>query len=125
MTDPVADALVRIKNGYMTSKPEVGIPYSKLIFNLCRILKKEGYVGEVKKGKQEIRVTLKYSGKISVLTDVKRVSKPGLRVYKGVKELPKVLNGLGVAIISTPLGLMTEKQAKKLGVGGEVMALVW
>jgi len=126
VNDPIADALIRIKNGYMSSLPEVTLIYSKLILNLCELLKKEGFIsGCQKDGDRVIKVTLRYQGRQKGLTDVKRVSKPGLRVYKGVKSLPSVLNGLGIAIISTPKGLMTSKQAKKEGVGGEVMALVW
>ena len=123
--DPVGDTLIRIKNGYMAQKPKVLVSYSKLNLNLCKLLAKEGYVDIVKEQNGEIEVTLKYEGRNPVLTDLKRVSKPGLRVYKGVKNLPNVLNGLGVAIISTPKGLMTDKDAKKQRLGGEVLALVW
>ncbi len=123
--DPVGDALIRIKNGYSVGKVSVVLNFSKLIWNLTKLLQKEGYLSEVKQDKREIIVTLKYNSRIPVLTDVKRVSKPSLRVYKGVKDLPRVLNGLGVAVISTPKGLMTDKEAKKLKVGGEVLALVW
>ncbi len=124
--DAISDALIRIKNGYMATRSEVDITYSKLVLNLCNLLQKEGYLTNVdKKDERVIKVTLKYDGRMPSLTDVKRVSKPGLRVYKGAKQLPRVLNGLGIAVISTPKGLMTEKQAKKEGVGGEVMALVW
>lgn len=123
--DPVGDALIRLKNGYSVGKVEVYLNFSKLVWNLVKLLQKEGYLSEVKQDKREIILTLKYNSRIPVLTDVKRVSKPSLRVYKGVKDLPWVLNGLGVAVISTPKGLMTDKQARKLKVGGEVLALVW
>ena len=123
--DPVADALIRIKNGYMVSRVKVSLRYSKLVLNLCKILKKEGYIDGCKVSEREIEVTLKYDGRDRALTDVKRISKPGLRVYKSVKSLPFVLNGLGIAIVSTPKGLMNDKEARKLGVGGEVMAEVW
>jgi small subunit ribosomal protein S8 len=126
VSDSVGDALVRIKNGYKASLKEVGIPYSKLVFNLCNLLVKEGFVLSCKKeGERDIKVALKYEGRDSVLTDVKRISKPGLRVYQGSKSLPRVLNGLGIAIISTPKGLMTDRQARKEKLGGEVMAYVW
>lgn len=123
--DGVSDALIRIKNGYMANKREVRVKHSKLTLNICQLLLKEGYIENLKQDEREIVVNLRYNGKNPALTDVKRVSKPGLRVYKGVKLLPRVLGGLGVAIVSTPKGLMTDKEARKLGVGGEVMAEVW
>lgn len=123
--DPVADALIRIKNGYLASRQQVLIPYSKLINNLCELLVKEGYLEKISKQGNMIEASLKYKDRSPALTDVKRVSKPGLRVYKGAKNLPRVLNGIGIAIISTPKGLMIDRQARKEGVGGEVMALVW
>ena len=123
--DPIADALIRIKNGYSVGKVSVVLKFSKLIWNLTKLLQKEGYLSEVKQSKREIIAILKYNSRIPVLTDVKRVSKPSLRVYKGVKDLPRVLNGLGIAIISTPKGLMTDKEARQKKVGGEVLALVW
>ncbi len=123
--DPVGDALIRIKNGYSVGKVSVNLNFSKLIWNLAKLLQKEGYLSEVKQDKREIVVTLKYNSRIPILTDIKRVSKPSLRVYKGVKDLPRVLNGLGIAIISTPKGLLTDKEARKIKAGGEVLALVW
>ena len=123
--DPTADALIRIKNGYMVGKGSVSLRYSKLVLEVVKVLQKEGYVADVKQKDKSIIVSLKYNARISALTDVQRVSKPSLRVYKGVKSLPSVINGLGIAIISTPTGVMTDKQARKLKVGGEVLALVW
>lgn len=124
--DPVADALIRIKNGYMARKVLVLVSYSNLVIKLCELLVKQGFIEKVEKqNERDIKVTLKYQNRKPALTDIKRISKPGRRVYKGVKELPWVLNGLGVALISTPKGLMTEKEARKEGVGGEVMAYVW
>ena len=123
--DPIGDALIRIKNGYSVGKTTVSLKFSKLILKLMKLLEKEGYLSEVAQKEREIIVTLKYNSRVPVLTDVKRVSKPSLRVYKGVKDLPRVLNGLGIAVISTPKGLMTDKQARKLKIGGEVLALVW
>ena len=123
--DPVGDALIRIKNGYQVGKVSVVIKFSKLIWKLMKLLQAEGYITEVRQNKRELVVTLKYNSRIPVLTDVRRVSKPSLRVYKGVKDLPRVLNGLGIAIISTPKGLMTDKEARKLKTGGEILALVW
>ena len=123
--DPVGDALVRIKNGYQVGKVTVIISFSKLILKLAKLLEKEGYLSGVEQKGREITVTLKYNSRVPVLTDIKRVSKPSLRVYKGFKDLPRVLNGLGIAVISTPKGLMTDKEARKLKVGGEVLALIW
>lgn len=130
--DLVSDSLVRIKNGYLSFRTEVVLPYSKLITAICEVLQKEGYIEKYEKavgGKKEninlIKVYLKYDNKKPVLSGVKRISKPGLRVYKGTKMLPWVLNGLGIALVSTPNGVMTDKQARKKGVGGEVLAFVW
>ena len=123
--DPVADALIRIKNGYQIGKQSVDLRFSKLTLAIVKVLEKEGYIEKADKKDQGIIVTLKYVSRKPAITDVKRVSKPSLRVYKGVKDLPWVLNGLGIAIISTPKGVMTEKEAKKLKLGGEVLALVW
>jgi|SRR3989344_4170556 len=125
MNDPIADALIRIKNGYAVGKVSVVIKFSKLILKLIKLLEKEGYAAGVSQKGREIIVTLKYNSRIPALTDVTRVSKPSLRVYKGVKDLPRVLNGLGIAVISTPKGLMTDKEARKKKLGGEVLALVW
>ncbi len=123
--DPVADALTRIKNGYAVGKTSVDVKYSKLVLKLVEVLGKEGYIGKTHKKDLILTVDLKYEARKPVLTDVERVSKPSLRIYKGVRELPRVLNGLGIAIISTPKGLMTDREARKLKVGGEVLALVW
>lgn len=130
--DIVADALIRIKNGYMAQKSEVILPYSKLIRFICGLLKEEGFItehSEVKTGKNgavwAIKAVLKYEGRKPAITGVKRVSKPGLRIYKGSKAIPRVLNGLGIAIVSTPKGVLSDKQARKEGVGGEVLAYVW
>lgn len=130
-TDSVADALIRIKNGYLARGERVSLPYSKLVVSICQVLVKEGYLSRVeelsseKNGFKQLVAILKYDNKQPVLTDVKRVSKPGLRVYKGKLKLPYVLNGLGIALISTPKGIMTDKQARKDGLGGEIMAFVW
>lgn len=123
--DSVGDALIRIKNGYMVGKQSVSLKYSKLVVNLMKLLQKEGYLQDVSAKKREIEVSLRYKERKPAITDIKRVSKPSLRVYKGCSQLPTVLNGLGIAVISTPKGLMTEKQAKKLKVGGEILAFVW
>lgn len=129
--DIVADSLIRIKNGYLSYKESVELPYSKLVLAISRLLETEGFLQSVKEEKVEgktfskIVVVLKYLGKKPALSDIKRVSKPGLRVYKSHKSLPRVYNGFGLAIISTPKGVMSDKQARKEGVGGEIMAHVW
>ncbi len=128
MQDKVGDLLIRIKNGYMARRSEVSVLRSKLNLAICKLLVKEGFVKECEEGEREIKIVLKYEGlsrKNPALTDVKRVSKPGRRVYMGRKLLPRVQGGLGIAIISTPKGVMTDKTARKENVGGEVMAYVW
>lgn len=130
MTDPIADFLTRIRNGNMRKFDVVEAPASKIKRQIAEILKAEGYVKDVEyveDNKQGvIRVFLKY-GKNGekVITNLKRVSKPGLRVYKKREDLPKVLNGLGIAILSTSEGLLTDKEARQKNVGGEVIAYVW
>ena len=129
-SDPIADMLTQIKNGYLARKKSVSIPFSKMKEEISRILVKEGYIAsfltkEEKLKTKIIYITLKYEGKIPVLTEIKRISKPGLRVYKDKHNLPKVLSGLGIAIISTSRGLMTEKEAKKQNLGGEIICKLW
>ncbi len=123
--DPIADALIRIKNGYSVGKPSVSLKYSKFILALMKVLQEESYLQEAEKKEGEIIVSLKYNSRKPAIADIQRISKPSLRVYKGVSQLPYVLNGLGIAIISTPKGLMTDKMARKNKVGGEVLAFVW
>lgn len=123
--DPVADALIRIKNGYQIGKQSVSVKFSKLIYNLMKLLKDEGYLQDIVKKDREVIVSLKYTGRKPAISDVKRISKPSLRVYKGTTDLPYVLSGLGIAVVSTPKGLMTDKKARKLKIGGEVLAYVW
>lgn len=129
MTDPIADMLTRIRNEITAKKETVEIPASNMKKAIADILLSEGYVKDVKivedgyNGK--IAITLKYSDKKSVITGLKRISKPGLRTYSGVEDMPKVLNGLGTVILSTNKGILTGKQAKAAGVGGEVLCYVW
>ena len=129
-TDPIADMLTRIRNANSAKHKTVDIPASKMKTAIAEILFKEGYIKSFEIINNEtqgiIRVTLKYDEKGNrVIDGLKRISKPGLRVYAGKEELPKVLNGLGIAIISTSKGLKTDKEARELGVGGEVLAYVW
>ena len=130
MTDPIADMLTRIRNALMVRKETVEIPASNMKKAIADILLKEGYVKDVQTVEDgyngKIVITLKYTdNKTSVIEGLKRVSKPGLRTYSGAKEMPKVLGGYGIAIVSTSRGIMTDKQAKAQDVGGEVLCYVW
>ena len=130
ITDPIADMLTRIRNANSSKHESVNVPASKLKIEIARILNEEGYINGyevIDDGLQGvIKITLKYAAnKQKVITGLKRVSKPGLRVYAGKDELPRVLRGLGIAIISTSKGIMTDKEARKLNVGGEVLAFIW
>ncbi|MCH4178918.1 MAG: 30S ribosomal protein S8 [Megasphaera sp.] len=128
MTDPIADMLTRIRNANSAYHDKVEMPASTMKAAVLDILKEEGFVKNyetVNEGKM-LKVTLKYgSNKEKVITGIKRISKPGLRVYAGKEELPRVLGGLGIAVISTSKGVMSDKKARKLGLGGEVIAYVW
>ncbi|MCL4397812.1 30S ribosomal protein S8 [Patescibacteria group bacterium] len=125
MIDPISDMISRIKNGYLAGRLSVEIPWSKMKESLAKLLKESGYISEVKKEKNSLILTLKYNGKEPGLTEIRRISRPSLRIYAAHTNLPKVLGGAGTAIISTPKGLMTNKQAKKAGVGGEVICEIW
>ena len=130
ITDPIADMLTRIRNANSSKHESVNVPASKLKIEIAKILDQEGYINgyEVIEDNIQgmIKINLKYApGKQKVITGLKRVSKPGLRVYASNENLPKVLKGLGIAIISTSKGIMTDKEARKLNVGGEVLAFVW
>ena len=130
ITDPIADMLTRIRNANTSKHKTVDIPASKMKTGIAEILLREGYIKAFEEIKDEnqgiIRVTIKYDEKGNrVIDGLKRISKPGLRVYASCEELPKVLNGLGIAIISTSQGLKTDKEARQLGIGGEVLAYVW
>ena len=130
MTDPIADMLTRIRNANQNRAKTVSMPSSKMKEEIAKILKDEGFVEEFSIEENDVQntltLTLKYGQKKErVITGLKRVSKPGLRVYSKAEDLPRVLNGLGIAIISTPKGIMTDKKARKENVGGEVIAYVW
>ena len=128
MTDPIADFLTRIRNGQNSGKPEVVVPSSKLKVAIAKVLKEEGYIEDysatVKDGKATLTVQLKYYQGRPVIDRIERVSRPGLRVYKGKDELPSVMGGFGVAIVSTSKGVMTDRQARASGHGGEVLCIV-
>lgn len=130
ITDPIADMLTRIRNAGTSKHKTVDIPASKMKVAIAKILFEEGYIKSFEEIKDEtqgiIRVTLKYDEKGNKVIDgLKRISKPGLRVYASKDELPKVLNGLGIALISTSKGIMTDKKARESGIGGEVLAYIW
>ena len=129
MTDPIADMLTRIRNANLRKHPTVSVPTSKIKLDILRVLKEEGYISDFVKIEDEkqgmISITLKYVNKTSVIKGLKRISKPGLKVYAKRNELPKVLNGLGVAIVSTSGGVMSDREARQKNLGGEVLAFVW
>jgi len=130
MTDPIADMLTRIRNANQMRYKEVEVPASKIKVEIARILKEEGYISDYKTVKGDVQdnivLNLKYGNKKErVITGLKRISKSGLRVYAKSDEIPRVLNGLGIAIISTSKGLMTDKEAREAGLGGEVLAYIW
>jgi small subunit ribosomal protein S8 len=128
MTDPVADMLTRIRNGQSAGKKSVTMPSSKLKLAIAKVLKEEGYIAEYATetlaNHTEVTVELKYFNGTPVIEKVKRISKPGLRIYKSKNELPKVLGGLGIAIVSTSNGVMTDRAARAIGHGGEVICTV-
>ena len=129
MTDPIADMLTRIRNANQNRSASCEIPTSKVKLEIAKILKDEGFIEDYKiegeTANKIMTLTLKYKNKERVITGLKRISKPGLRVYAKAEELPTVLNGLGIAIISTSKGIMTDKEARKNSLGGEVIAYVW
>jgi small subunit ribosomal protein S8 len=130
MTDPIADMLTRIRNAAMTRKRRVSMPSSKMKLAIARILKEEGFIQHYdvtnEKPQPQLRIVLRYDReKRPVITNLKRVSKPGRRIYVKHDEIPWVLSGMGIAILSTPKGVLSDRKARKLGVGGEVICYVW
>ncbi|HZF00416.1 MAG TPA: 30S ribosomal protein S8 [Methylomirabilota bacterium] len=128
MTDPISDMLTRIRNGGRALLPAIELPHSRIKENVAHILKQQGYVTDVAvdgKAIKKLKIQLKYQGKKSVIEGLKRVSKPGLRKYVGATEIPRVRGGLGVAIVSTPEGVMTDVQARKKNLGGELLCYIW
>jgi len=132
-SDPIADLLTRVRNAIMAEHASVAVPYSKVKFAIAQILKDEGYVEDVTvteaKPVDMINIKLKYWGKRrerrAVITNLKRISKPGRRIYVGKNDIPWVLSGMGIAILTTPQGVMTGQQARRMGMGGEVICYVW
>lgn len=128
MSDPIADMLTRIRNAQSTNKPSVTMPASKLKGAIASVLKDEGYIDDFMvqavDGKPQLNISLKYYAGRPVIEKIERVSRPGLRIYKGTQEIPKVMNGLGVTIVSTSKGVMTDRKARAAGIGGEVLCVV-
>jgi len=128
MSDPIADLLTRIRNAQMVAKTTVSVPSSKVKVAIAQVLKDEGYIDgfavKSEGGKADLEITLKYYAGRPVIERIERVSRPGLRVYKGHNAIPQVMNGLGVAIVTTPRGVMTDRKARATGVGGEVLCYV-
>jgi small subunit ribosomal protein S8 len=128
MSDPIADMLTRIRNAQMIEKAHVAMPSSKVKVAIAQVLKDEGYIDgyaiKADSGKTQLEISLKYYAGRPVIERIERVSRPGLRVYKGRHEIPQVMNGLGVAIVTTPKGVMTDRKARAAGIGGEVLCYV-
>ena len=128
MSDPISDMLTRLRNGGRALLPAIELPHSRIKENVAKILKSEGYVTDVAvEGNvpKKIKIRLKYNGKKSVIEGLKRISKPGLRKYVGATEIPRVRGGLGVAVLSTSEGILTDAQARKKNLGGELLCYVW
>ena len=129
VTDPIADLLARVRNGAQAHKPELFVPYSKIKAEVARILKEEGYITDYELDRTaahpRIKITNKLVNRSSAITGLKRVSRPGLRRYVGAGEIPRVLGGMGIAILSTPRGVLSGREAKRQNVGGELLAYVW
>jgi small subunit ribosomal protein S8 len=129
VTDPIADLLARVRNGAQAQKVDIFVPYSKIKAEVARILKDEGYITDysvdTEAAHPRIKITNKLVDRTSAITGLKRVSRPGLRRYVGAEEIPRVLGGMGISILSTPRGVMSGREAKKQKVGGELLAYVW
>ena len=128
MSDPIADMLTRIRNAQLAEKLSVAMPSSRVKASIAQVLKDEGYIDDFKvreeSGKSTLEVALKYYAGAPVIEKIERVSRPGLRIYKGREDIPKIMNGLGIAIVSTSKGVMTDRKARATGIGGEVLCIV-
>ena len=128
MSDPISDMLTRIRNAQTSEKPSVSMPASKLKASIAKVLKDEGYIDDFavrpNEGKPTLEIGLKYYSGRPVIERIERISRPGLRIYKGARDIPNVMNGLGIAIVSTSQGVMTDRRARAQGVGGEVLCIV-
>lgn len=125
VTDPVGDLLTRVRNAALRRSREVVMPYSRLKFDIAKVIEKEGYISGVKKIKNELSLTIVYKGRRPLLTGIKNISRPGLRIYRKKDELPRPIGGAGISIISTPQGVMSNKDARKKNLGGEVLGEIW
>jgi small subunit ribosomal protein S8 len=125
VSDHLSDLITRIRNGYSAKLETIEVPLTKTVEQVAKVLADEGYLESVKKEKNVLTITLKYAGRDPVITGIKRVSKPGARIYASVKNFPKVVGGLGINILTTPKGVISEIKAKKLNTGGEIIAQVW
>jgi small subunit ribosomal protein S8 len=129
VTDPIADLLARVRNAAAAQKQEMFVPYSKIKAEIVRILKEEGYITDYvldnEAAHPRIKITNKLANRSSAITGLKRISRPGLRRYVGAQEIPRVLGGMGISILSTPRGILSGREAKKQNVGGEVLAYIW
>ncbi len=128
MSDPIADMLTRIRNAQLAEKLSVAMPSSRVKASIAQVLKDEGYIDDFKvreeSGKSTLEIALKYYAGAPVIEKIERVSRPGLRIYKGREDIPKIMNGLGIAIVSTSKGVMTDRKARATGIGGEVLCIV-
>ena len=130
VTDSIGDMLTRIRNANRALKPDVVVPYSRLKAEIAKVLKREGYIADfyaekLEHGKQVLKIQLKMMGKERTIVGIKRISRPGLRRYVGAQDIPRVLGGMGISILTTPSGVMTGHEAKRAKVGGELLAYVW
>lgn len=125
VSDPISDLLTRVKNGYRAGLLEIVVPNSRTSLAVAQVLVAEGYLAKIEKTEGGLKLVLKYQGKSPAITDLRRISKPGRRIYSPVSKLPRVWGGLGRNILSTPKGVMSDREAKKLNVGGEILAQVW
>ncbi|MEI6712165.1 MAG: 30S ribosomal protein S8 [Verrucomicrobiota bacterium] len=129
VSDPIADFLTRVRNAARVGKAEIVAPSSKILAEIARILKEEGFINDysvhTESGRNSLKLQLRFVGTRSVITDLKRVSRPGLRKYVGALEVPRVLSGMGISILSTSSGVMSSREAKRRNVGGELLAFVW
>jgi small subunit ribosomal protein S8 len=130
VTDPIADLLTRIRNANVALKPELDVPYSRLKAEVTKVLKREGYIADfyaqkLESGRQVLKIQLKIVGTERTIVGIKRMSRPGLRRYVRAKDMPRVLGGMGISIVTTSRGVMTGREAKKANVGGEILAYVW
>lgn len=129
VNDPIGDMLIQIKNASLSRKKDIHLPFSRIKFEVAKILSKEGFIGDIEKEgdgpKSTLRIQIKYFENTPVITDLKRKSKPGLRIYVNHQQIPTVVGGMGIAILSTPQGIMTGKTARKQGIGGELLCEIW